>query len=206
MFLVGLDIVGDKLMEINVFSPGGLGSAQQFEKVNFSDSRDRSHRTQSAVHAVLRPQLRQRRHVYSLTPVLGREHAGPTRATAFQGRWITHPMTKFIDVGSSIFKKRHPEIGARPGTLIISEDAVPPKVRMISYDLEEVDEREITDVEDLARAMDPENITWIDVQGFGDETVVRRIGEIFSIHPLALEDIVNMPQRPRQSRTMINFW
>jgi glutathione synthase len=36
MFLVGLDIVGDKLMEINVFSPGGLGSAQQFEKVNFA--------------------------------------------------------------------------------------------------------------------------------------------------------------------------
>jgi glutathione synthase len=36
MFLVGLDIVGDKLMEINVFSPGGLGSAQRFTKVNFS--------------------------------------------------------------------------------------------------------------------------------------------------------------------------
>jgi glutathione synthase len=36
MFLVGLDIVGDKLMEINVFSPGGLGSAQKLEKVNFA--------------------------------------------------------------------------------------------------------------------------------------------------------------------------
>lgn len=36
MFLVGLDVVGDKLMEINVFSPGGLGSAQRFEKVNFA--------------------------------------------------------------------------------------------------------------------------------------------------------------------------
>ena len=36
MFLVGLDIVGDKLMEINVFSPGGLGSAQKFTKVNFN--------------------------------------------------------------------------------------------------------------------------------------------------------------------------
>ena len=36
MFLVGLDIVGDKLMEINVFSPGGLGSAQKFERVNFA--------------------------------------------------------------------------------------------------------------------------------------------------------------------------
>ncbi|MHC4403550.1 MAG: glutathione synthase [Planctomycetota bacterium] len=36
MFLVGLDVVGDKLMEINVFSPGGLGSAQSFENVNFA--------------------------------------------------------------------------------------------------------------------------------------------------------------------------
>lgn len=36
MFLVGLDIVGDKLMEINVFSPGGLGSARRLEGVNFT--------------------------------------------------------------------------------------------------------------------------------------------------------------------------
>jgi len=36
MFLVGLDIVGNKLMEINVFSPGGLGSVQKLEKVNFA--------------------------------------------------------------------------------------------------------------------------------------------------------------------------
>ncbi len=36
MFLAGLDIVGDKLMEINVFSPGGLGNAQKFTRINFS--------------------------------------------------------------------------------------------------------------------------------------------------------------------------
>ena len=36
MFLVGLDIVGDKLMEINVFSPGGLGSAHKMEGVRFT--------------------------------------------------------------------------------------------------------------------------------------------------------------------------
>ncbi len=38
MFLVGLDIVGSKLMEINVFSPGGLSSAEHFEQVNFSQT------------------------------------------------------------------------------------------------------------------------------------------------------------------------
>jgi glutathione synthase len=36
MFLVGLDIVGSKLMEINVFSPGGLGSASKLEEVDFA--------------------------------------------------------------------------------------------------------------------------------------------------------------------------
>jgi glutathione synthase len=36
MFLVGLDIVGTKLMEVNVFSPGGLGSAQRFTGVDFA--------------------------------------------------------------------------------------------------------------------------------------------------------------------------
>ena len=36
MFLVGLDIVGDKLMEVNVFSPGGLGSCQSLYDTNFS--------------------------------------------------------------------------------------------------------------------------------------------------------------------------
>lgn len=35
MFLVGLDIVGDKLMEINVFSPGGLVGANKLEDRNF---------------------------------------------------------------------------------------------------------------------------------------------------------------------------
>lgn len=35
LFFVGIDIVGDKLMEINVFSPGGLVSCERLEKANF---------------------------------------------------------------------------------------------------------------------------------------------------------------------------
>lgn len=38
MFLVGLDIVGDKLMEVNVFSPGGLGSCQELHGTNFAET------------------------------------------------------------------------------------------------------------------------------------------------------------------------
>ena len=35
MFLTGLDIVGDKLMEVNVFSPGGLGNSGNLNGVDF---------------------------------------------------------------------------------------------------------------------------------------------------------------------------
>lgn len=36
MFLVGLDIVKDKIIEINVFTPGGLGSAEKFTGIDFA--------------------------------------------------------------------------------------------------------------------------------------------------------------------------
>ncbi|MGH8911858.1 MAG: glutathione synthetase [Acidimicrobiia bacterium] len=38
MFLVGLDIVGSKLMEVNVFSPGGLGSVSALHEVDFASA------------------------------------------------------------------------------------------------------------------------------------------------------------------------
>lgn len=38
MFLVGLDIVGDKLLEINVFTPGGLNNLSQMHGTDFSQS------------------------------------------------------------------------------------------------------------------------------------------------------------------------
>jgi len=38
MFLAGLEIIDDKLVDIDVFSPDGLVTAQSFEKVNFSEA------------------------------------------------------------------------------------------------------------------------------------------------------------------------
>ncbi|MEK1888491.1 MAG: glutathione synthetase [Phyllobacterium sp.] len=38
MFLVGLDIVADKILEINVFTPGGLSSMQEMYQTDFAES------------------------------------------------------------------------------------------------------------------------------------------------------------------------
>ncbi|MEZ6048211.1 MAG: magnesium/cobalt transporter CorA [Planctomycetaceae bacterium] len=35
------------------------------------------------------------------------------------------------------------------------------------------------------------------MQGFGDRSVMQEIGDLFQLHPLLLEDVVNLPQRPK---------
>jgi len=96
-----------------------------------------------------------------------------------------------------VFKKHNPEVGARPGTLAIPPGSPPPKITVVQYDVDRVDRREISDVAEL-RGLDAGNrVTWVDVQGLGDETMIRAIGEAFDLHPVALENAVNVPQRAK---------
>jgi magnesium transporter len=40
-------------------------------------------------------------------------------------------------------------------------------------------------------------VVWVNVEGLGDAEVITRIGEIFDVHRLALEDVVNVHQRAK---------
>lgn len=97
----------------------------------------------------------------------------------------------------TIFSKLHPEVGARPGTLVINEDAPPPKIRVMQFTPTDATEKDVTDPESLRSAHDPDAVTWVDVQGFGNEDLIRQVADVFSLHPLVVEDIVNVPQRPK---------
>jgi glutathione synthase len=57
MFLVGLDLVGDKLMEANVFSPGGLGSAGDLYEVVFAATVIEALEQKTSVRASYGPSL-----------------------------------------------------------------------------------------------------------------------------------------------------
>ncbi len=98
---------------------------------------------------------------------------------------------------STLFSKRHPKVGARPGTLVIPKEAPPPRIHVISYTPEQVNENDVSEAAELREAFNDQTITWIDVQGFGDKKLIQQIGKTFSLHPLLLEDIVNVPQRPK---------
>jgi magnesium transporter len=94
--------------------------------------------------------------------------------------------------------KRHAPPGAAPGTLSIPANFTKPVLRLMSYDAQRFDEKPIEDPSELRAILaDTSRVHWIDVRGLGDENVLRELAEIFDIHPLALEDIAHVPQRPK---------
>jgi magnesium transporter len=95
------------------------------------------------------------------------------------------------------FHKRHPPIGASPGTLVFPAEREAARLRVTVYGPDFVDEREDIGVEQIPALLTEDGMVWIDVCGLGDEPMLRRLAEIFDIHPLALEDVVNVPQRPK---------
>lgn len=90
-----------------------------------------------------------------------------------------------------------PMPGASPGTLLIGEGE-PPKIFVIDYGPGVLFEKELSHVDEVIQYLTDEHpsITWIDVRGISNRASFERLGEIFKIHPLALEDVVNVPQRP----------
>ncbi|MEM6456601.1 MAG: magnesium/cobalt transporter CorA, partial [Acidobacteriota bacterium] len=87
-------------------------------------------------------------------------------------------------------------VGAAPGTLAIDPGAKAPGFHCIVYDANQLDEQRPASVADLPDAA-VQGVTWIDVVGLGDANVLRALGARYRIHPLALEDIANVHQRPK---------
>ncbi|MBD3881777.1 magnesium/cobalt transporter CorA [Phormidium tenue FACHB-886] len=91
----------------------------------------------------------------------------------------------------------HDEPGTMPGTLAIEADAPPPVIFLIDYEPETAVRLKIEQPEECAPYLDTHSVSWVDVQGLGSEDVLQRLGNVFNLHPLMLEDVVNVPQRPK---------
>jgi magnesium transporter len=94
-------------------------------------------------------------------------------------------------------RKRHPASGSRPGTLAISERSPRPRIFVIRYGPDFVEEEREIAVGEIPTEFETGTVTWVDVRGLGDEAIVRAVGDRFELSPLALEDAVNVPQRAK---------
>ncbi|MFA7562732.1 MAG: magnesium/cobalt transporter CorA [Methanoculleus sp.] len=88
---------------------------------------------------------------------------------------------------------------ADPGALMYPGDASAQQVTItvIDYDESHIDERTCTRPEELRELILRPAVTWIDLDGIHDTGIVEAVGDVAGIHPLTLEDIMNIGQRPK---------
>ena len=99
-----------------------------------------------------------------------------------------------------MFKRRRQVVpGEAPGLLKLAQDApkIPPQITMIEYGADYLEERRNVECDELLEHLNNELVTWINIDGLGDLTVLRILGERFNLHPLALEDVLDTGQRPK---------
>ncbi|MCX6074701.1 MAG: magnesium/cobalt transporter CorA [Campylobacterales bacterium] len=89
--------------------------------------------------------------------------------------------------------------GFPPGALVHVGDIhqTQTTITLIHYDKEGVHECEITSVESIGEYVKKNTVTWVIIEGLSDADLIARIGELFTIHPLVLEDILTTHQRPK---------
>lgn len=67
----------------------------------------------------------------------------------------------------------------------------------MDYDGHTLTEKELTDLDECVALASRPTTTWVNVTGLKDLKVLQRLGEIFDIHPLALEDVLNTRHAPK---------
>lgn len=97
----------------------------------------------------------------------------------------------------SYFDDFYDEPGSIPGTLRIEADAKPSILFLTDYNEAKFTRQRVATPEACAEYLDKESVSWLDVQGLGSEDILHRLGGVFDLHPLVLEDVVNVPQRPK---------
>ncbi len=75
--------------------------------------------------------------------------------------------------------------------------AAGPVVRLIGYGPDALEESPVLDIDSLPQQLDRYSVTWINVDGLADLELIRRLGNLFGLHRLSLEDVVNVHQRPK---------
>jgi len=101
-----------------------------------------------------------------------------------------------------MFESLHRRIrkkGQPPGTVtyVGREQTKPVTLEVIHVGADGVRRTSPASAEACAAFVDAPGLTWINLDGLHDADLLTRLGEIFHLHPLVLEDIAHTGQRPK---------
>lgn len=93
--------------------------------------------------------------------------------------------------------RRRTQPGAPPGVLVPQPDAPCAKIHVFGYGPDGFDEREIHKPREIEPLLKRWPVTWVNVDGLGDTSVISELGAMFKLHNLALEDVIHTHQRAK---------
>ena len=97
------------------------------------------------------------------------------------------------------FTKNYHPPGTAPGTLVEHETTTPAElsIRLIDYTETDYEDIVLNHADECRPYLERDSITWIHFQGQTQAEALKRIGELFDLHALAMEDVLNRGQRPK---------
>lgn len=99
-----------------------------------------------------------------------------------------------------LFKPKKKTAGLPPGTAVYTGEVRKGEkitVNLLDYKGHIVNEKEIIDPKECRVYTEKDTISWIDVDGIHDVELVQSITDSINIHPLVVEDILNVDQRAK---------
>jgi len=96
-------------------------------------------------------------------------------------------------------KRYSKKAGLPPGTLVhVGERKLEtPRITLMDYDENRFQEKQVDNIEACFEFKTTPTMTWINIDGLHDISIMEKTGKHFDIHPLILEDILNTGQRPK---------
>lgn len=95
--------------------------------------------------------------------------------------------------------KRSEKAGMPPGSLVAVTDSrvVCTMMKVFTFDLQHYTEEQVGTVAGLKLGDPATTVTWIDIDGLADLSMLNALGDRFGLHPLLLEDVLNTDHRPK---------
>jgi magnesium transporter len=95
-------------------------------------------------------------------------------------------------------RRRRPTTpGTAPGTISLDPNAKETSIKLIAFNQQSIIERSIDKPSEIIEVTRQFSTVWIDVTGLRDIERIRLLGELLGLHPLAMEDVVNVHQRAK---------
>lgn len=96
-------------------------------------------------------------------------------------------------------KDRKASKGQIPGSLILigKQKMDKPVITLMEYNPDQLVEKELSTIEEAKAINDPGTVSWINIYGIHDQELMGQIGDVFGLHTIFLEDVMNTDQRPK---------